>query len=400
MQDNLKHKWQSAIKLTSALLDKTRRIAESCPIGTENDYSRIGSIQEQWARDRISVRSSAQDRAEILKESTEFALNKGLQEWVMRVMFRSVWETVSSVNVLAQTLVDDPCLISARNIHALQRDLIDKIIDIPYIHRSGKSRQYLDYLGYVSLPRKLHYMSINLIQLVEDKTYIVCAKTAEFLDSLYSHLDIVKSRLDVDKENVQDGAEFVAIYARISDLTNLYVDLKNLFDTLPEKEVIAIFKEKIRKVPDLLTAFFVRRYYPKWGSWLTLSPEEQDKFNSQLKSWSNLDHKKKLRKGLFQYIDDDDFYKLTPMGLTISDIKSRCKILPTMYHYLSLYVHDSIGNPIHREQEWVESTEHLERWTMLRIGVIALYVAAAHYYDCADISHEMESLQRILLTDA
>lgn len=399
MQDNLKHKWQAAIKVTSEMLCETKRVVEACPIGTENDYRRIGSIQEQWARDRISVRSPAQDCDEFVKESTEFAVNKAMQEWVMRVMFRSVWETVSSVNVLAQTLVDDPCLISARNIHALQRDLIDKVIDISFIHRNGKSRQYLDYLCCVSLPRKMHYISFNPILLAEYKTHMVCANITNFLDLLDSHLGIVRSRLDVDRENVQDGAEFLAITARISDLTNLFVDLPNLFDTLPENEVMVIVKEKTHKVVDLFTAFFVKRYYPDLGEWLTLSPKEQDRFNSQLKSWSNLDHKKKLRKGLLQYIDDD-FYNLTPLGLTISDIKSRCKNLPTMYHYLSLYVHDSIGNPIHREQEWVESTEHLEHWTMLWIGVIALYVAAAHYYDCADISHEMESLQRILLTDA
>ena len=323
MLNNLIHKWQSAIKVISEMLCETKRIAEQCSIGTSNDTSRLDSIYEKRVGEGIpvSLHLPISYYSKIGKEANEFATNKGIQEWVMRVMFRSVWETAYCINTLTETFINNPNLISMRNVLVMQRDLIDKVIDVPFIHRSGKSHQYFDFQADVSYPQKM----------------LGCLP-----DSERHREDEWRTRMNQHIAN------------------------------------------------------FVRKYYPTWGDWMKLSPGEQEKkLHNQLKSWTKLKHKARLRDGLLLYIDEE-FYNLDTMGLTTSSIKEQCERLPYVYHLHSLYVHDSIENPIHREQGWKESSEQCGLWATLGICAFALYVAAAHYYDCAEIRHEMEGLQRTI----
>lgn len=137
MQDTLKHKWQAAIKLTSEMLCETKRVVESCPIGTEND-------------NHPSVRSQ-----------------------VMREMFISVWITVGDFNALAKRFIKNPGMSSTRNLYVIQRDLIDKIIDIPFIHLTGKGDQYSDFKGDVSLTKLFHDIVLNNSEYSSDEKEIV-----------------------------------------------------------------------------------------------------------------------------------------------------------------------------------------------------------------------------------
>lgn len=280
MLNNLRHKWQIAIKVISELLCATKRITEQC--------------------------------------SEEFTTEIGMQERVMQTMFKSVWETAHCIVLLAETVINNPTLISTRNIWVIQRDLIDKIIDIPFIHRCGKSRQYLDWESYVLTPQLLFHWHHNNLRHRKDKA----------------------------------------------------------------QEVRAYMNQSI--------AHFVQKYYPTWEDWMTFSPETQQKrLHRQLRNWSKLDHNAKLRKGLLLYIDEGFYnldYAFGTMGFTTSDVKEDCERLPQMHHMHSLFVHDSLRN-------WDRDVESYEG---LYICILALYVAAAHYYSCTGEPKKLENLQRII----
>ena len=402
MLNNLTHKWQIAIKVISELLCETKRITEQCSIGTSNDNARLDSIQAEWARERIPgpLLLPKSYCAEILKEAEEFTSNKAMQEWVMRVMFRSVWDTAYCIKTLAETFINTPNLISTRNICVMQRDLIDKIIDIPFIHRSGRGQQYLEFRSYVSSPQKmlhlLPYLLPDVIRHGGDKLDMFLESLVTLFDARFSVIRHSKNEMD-------------ATLAVIKDLIKLHADTVKLRDSLDnaiqhgEEEVQALkdsvqalIEDLMRKSMNQLIATFVEKYYPDWGNWIELSPaEQQKKLHNQLRSWTKLKHKTKLRDGLLQYVDED-FYNLDAIGFTNSYIKEQCERLPFAYHIHSLYVHDSIENSIHREQGWEESSSDYELWATLGICAFAIYVAAAHYYDCAEMCDEMEHLQRII----
>ena len=359
------------------MLCETKKTAEQCSIGTENDNARLDSIQAKWARDQIpgSLFLPKSYCSGILKEAEEFTINKAMQERVMRVMFRSTWDTAYCIKTLAETFINNPNLMSARNICVMQRDLIDKIIDIPFIHRSGKGQQYLEFRCYVSAPQRMFHILPDVRS--PDEMRVV----------LEEILELFCIRLNVTQHNI--GKMCTAL----EDILEMYHTLRKVRS---EDEMPAVVKKTMRAAMNQLIATFVEKYYPDWGNWLDLSPKEQtEKLKNQLKSWTKLNHKTKLRDGLLQYIDEG-FYNLDTMGFATSSIKEQCERLPFVYHLHSLYVHDSIENPIHRKQGWEESSSNYELWATLGICGFALYVAAAHYYDCAGMCDKMEHIQRII----
>ena len=377
MTNNLIHKWRTATKVISEMLCATKRTAEQCSLGTENDNARLDSIQAKWARDRIpgSLLLPKSYCSGILKEAEEFTSNKAMQERVMRVMFRSTWDTAYCIKTLAETFINNPNLMSARNICVMQRDLIDKIIDIPFIHRSGKSQQYLEFRCYVSAPQRMFHILSD------------ARSPDEMPAGLEDILELFCIRLNVTQHNIDK------MCTALEDILEMSHTLGKVRS---EDEMPAVVKKTMRAAMNQLIATFVEKYYPDWGNWLNLSPKEQtEKLKNQLKSWTKLNHKTKLRDGLLQYIDEG-FYNLDTMGFATSSIKEQCERLRFAYRLHSLYVHDSIENPIHRKQGWEESSSDYELWATLGICGFALYVAAAHYYDCAGMCDKMEHLQRII----
>ena len=377
MTNNLIHKWRPATKVISEMLCETKRTAEQCSIGTENDNARLDSIQAKWARDRIpsSLLLPESYCSGILKDAEEFTSNKAMQERVMRVMFRSTWDTAYCIKTLAETFINNPNLMSARNICVMQRDLIDKIIDIPFIHRSGKGQQYLEFRCYVSAPQRMFHILPDV------------RSPDEMRAVLEDILELFSIRINVTQHNI--GKMLTAL----KDILEMYHTLGKVRN---KGEISAVVKKTMRAAMNQLIATFVEKYYPDWGNWLDLSPKEQtEKLKNQLKSWTKLNHKTKLRDGLLQYIDEG-FYNLDTMGFATSSIKEQCERLPFAYRLHSLYVHDSIENPIHRKQGWEESSSNYELWPTLGICEFALYVAAAHYYDFAGMCDKMEHLQRII----
>lgn len=393
MQDNLIHKGQAVIRVISEMLCETRKVAENCSIGTSSDYARLNRIYEE-------------------KESYELAINTGTQEQVLRMMFRSVWETACSIKSLVETVVADPSQISLYNALVMQRGLIDKIIDIPFIHRSGKGHRYLDYYAYVSGPQRmvhnLRNILPNLIESGEDVSDCI-------VTMLEARLEAILHRSEIQRNVGLNGeAELGKAFAVLEVLARLHDDLAQLGEIIRdarehhnEDDVLATVKDKVHALTQRsmrdgmhqLIAIFVEKYYPKWGDWTKLSPEVQKKrLGKELKSWTDVRHRNKLEEGLLLYLKDDgDFYNLEAIGLTASYMEEACNHLPQRYHLHSLFAHGSIWNSTHVKQKWEESPNDIEILDVVRdICTTAIYVAAAHYYACADISDKMEPLQRII----
>ena len=403
MQDNLKHQWQSAIKVTSEMLDETKRVAENCSVGTteRENILRMNELAISFKKERISERMPKlivperyrnEIRNECQKDSTEYLLNRWHLEIAMREMLRSVWDTVCCVNSLAEIFVGNPSLISTRNVYGMQRDLIDKMIDIPFIHRNDKSRQYIDF-RLVSASRNFSYLLLENVRDYPEEVNVLTVRKGlvDFLDLLNRYRGLC--------EYNGDRTVDTAVREVMSDFIDMWDNIENFYNDLSDKDVRKMLREKTRSAENLFIAFYVKRYYPEWGDWMELSREEQEKRSKDLKLWSKLSHRQKLKEGLFRYIDgDDDFYNLNALGFKTSDMKTWCNRLPDIYHRLSLSVHDLLGNSIHTAQKWVENSEECEQWYTLNLCVIPLYVAATHFYRCAGISgnsDEMKSLQRM-----
>ena len=400
MQDNLKHKGQSVVEVISEMLCETRRVAEKCSIGTSSDDAQLNLIHEERVKKGIpkNLFLPPSYRAEIVIESHELAINTEMQERVMRIMFRSVWDTACCIKSLVETFVEDTSQISLRNALVMQRDLIDKIIDIPFIHRSGKGHQYLDFYAYVSAPQKMLHILPNLIEYGKDVS-------EDIIKMFEIRLEAILDRLAIRRSVGQNGADEVnkalgvlkvlakcgEECAKLGDRIRYAREHHRADDVQALKDEIREFgEESMRDGMNQLIAIFVEKYYPNWGDWIKLPPEEQQKkLHNQLKSWTKLKHKTKLRDGLLLYIDEG-FYNL-------DTIKEHCERLPYMYHLHSLYVHDSIWDSTHNKQGWEDSSTDSEILdVLLDICTTAIYVASAHYYDCAKISDKMEPLQRII----
>ena len=404
MQDNLKHKGRSVIRVISELLCETRRVAEKCSIGTSSDDAQLNLIYEERVRKGIpkNLFLPRSYCAEILIESHELTIDTAMQEWVMRIMFRSVWDTACCIKSLVETFVKDTSQISLRNALVMQRDLIDKIIDIPFIHRSGKGHQYLDFYAYVSAPQKmLHILPKilpNLMERGEDASKDIIKLFKIRLEAILDRLAIQRSVGQNGEDEVNKALGVIKVLAKcgeecakLGDRIRYAREHHRADDVQALKDDIRAFIEGLmRDATNQLIAIFVEKYYPNWGDWIKLHPEEQQKkLHNQLKSWTKLKHKTKLRDGLLLYIDEG-FYNL-------DTIKEHYERLPDTYHLHSLYVHDSIGDSTHHEQEWEESSTAAEILDVLQdICATAIYVASAHYYDCAKISDKMEPLQRII----
>ena len=400
MQDNLKHKGRSVIRVISEMLCETRRVAEKCSIGTSSDDARLNLIYEESARKGIpkNLYLPRSYCAAILEESHELATNAEMQERVMRIMFRSVWDTSCCIKFLVETFVEDTSQISLRNALVMQRDLIDKIIDIPFIHRSGKGHQYLDFYAYVSAPQKMLHILPNLIEYGKDVSEDIIKMFEIRLEAILDRLAIRRSVGQNGEDEVNKALGVLKVLAKcgeecakLGDRIRYAREHHRADDVRALKDEIQEFgEESMRDGMNQLIAIFVEKYYPNWGDWIKLPPEEQQKkLHNQLKSWTTLKHKTKLRDGLLLYIDEG-FYNL-------DTIKEHCEKLPYTYHLHSLYVHDSIRDSTHHEQEWEESSTAAEILDVLQdICATAIYVASAHYYDCAKISDKMESLQRII----
>ena len=400
MQDNLKHKGQSVVEVISEMLCETRRVGEKCSIGTSSDDAQLNLIHEERVKKGIpkNLFLPPSYRAEIVIESHELAINTEMQERVMRIMFRSVWDTACCIKSLVETFVEDTSQISLRNALVMQRDLIDKIIDIPFIHRSGKGHQYLDFYAYVSAPQKMLHILPNLIEYGKDVS-------EDIIKMFEIRLEAILDRLAIRRSVGQNGADEVnkalgvlkvlakcgEECAKLGDRIRYAREHHRADDVQALKDEIREFgEESMRDGMNQLIAIFVEKYYPNWGDWIKLPPEEQQKkLHNQLKSWTTLKHKTKLRDGLLLYIDEG-FYNL-------ETIKEHCERLPYMYHLHSLYVHDSIWDSTHNKQGWEDSSTDSEILdVLLDICTTAIYVASAHYYDCAKISDKMEPMQRII----
>lgn len=347
MQDNLKHQWQSAIKVTSEMLDETKRVAENSSFGTEepDNILRIGLLQTLIQAKRTSERMPklivpewyhTEIHTEILNDSEESVLNQWHLEIAMRDMFRSVWDTVRCVNSLAEIFVNNPALISTRNIYVMQRDLIDKIIDIPYIHLQEKSRQYLEFLSYVSAPRRLSSLILGNIKYFPEKLTIIRSGLIDFL-ILLSRYRYFCEHIDGDRKAVSE---------LISEVEDLHNDIGELYKDHSDKNLRERLKAVLCGSENLFLELYTRRYHPD---------EDGTKLsNEELKSWIDVDYSQKLKEGLLQYIDDD-FYNFNALGFKTSEMKDWCSRLPTAHHRFSLYVHDLLGNSIHTEQKWTEN---------------------------------------------
>ena len=392
MQDTLKHQWQTAIKVNSDMLDETKRVAENSSFGTEepDNILRIGLlqtlIQEKRTSERMPKFIEAESycneiRNEIQKGSEEFVLNQFSLEVAMRDMFRSVWDTVCCVNSLAEIFVNNPALISTRNIYVMQRDLIDKIIDIPFIHFKDKSRQYLEFRTFVDAPRKLSsFLLGNMKYSLEELTVSTIRGGLEDVLKLLVRYQFFCEHINGDREAVSE---------LISDFTDLHDNIEKLCKDLSDKNLRKKVNAKLRRAENLFLELYTKRYHP--------DKDITELSNKELKSWIDVEHPQKLKEGLLQYIDDD-FYSFNALGFKTSEMKEWCDKLPTMYNRCSLYVHDFIGNPTYTEQKWVENPEECVKWDVLQVSAIALYVAATHFYDCTEISRDsddMKSLQQM-----
>lgn len=414
MQENLRHKGQAVIRVISEMLCETRKVAENCSVGTSSDNARLNRIYEENARKGIqkSLLLRREYCAEVLKESHELAINTGTQERVLRMMFRSVWETACSIKSLVETFVADPSQISLYNALVMQRDLVHKIIDIPFIHRSGKGHQYLDYYIYVSGPQRmvhnLRNILPNLIESGEDVSDCIVTMFEVRLGAILHRYEIQRN------VGLNGEAELGEAFAVCEVLVRFHDNLAQLDEIIRDAlehdraedvpatvkdKVHALIQETLHEAMHQLIATFVEKYYPQWGDWTKLSPEVQKKrLEYQLNSWTNTRRTKKKDEGLLLYLKDDgDFYNLEAIGLTASYMEKACNYLPQRYHMHSLFAHGSIWNSTHEKQKWEESPNDLEILDVVRdICTTAIYVAAAHYYDCADISDKMEPLQRII----
>ena len=409
MQDTLLHKWQSAICVISEILDETKSVVEQCSIGTLNDNARLDSIQEQWATDRISTQINLLDpesyRNEVLKDAEEFTNDKAIQEQVMRAMFRSVWTTVRNIRTLSEDFIDNSNLSSLRNIFTIQRDLVDKIIDMPFIHCNNKGRQYLEYQIYVSGPQKMcdivRKMIPEMIQSEDNRMEAVLnGIKGLFNTSMAYHI----------KEN--DIKSAVRVYQDCAKISEDFTTLGETLDTIqdPLGDEMHALKDKVHATIEEMMyrgihhsiAIYVAKYYSHWGDWLDLSPEIQDKKirGSSLGAWiskNKWDHAAKLDHGLLPNIDKN-FYKFESINFSTSEVRRQCSRLPRTYHLHSLYAHDSFANSIYiEEQEWVESVEECQSWPVLGFSILSLYVAASHFYNCAELDEKcIERLRQII----
>lgn len=398
MQDTLKHQWQTAIKVNSDMLDETKRVAENSSVGTSeiDNILRIGSNQlKDWTSEPMSqlilperyhneIRNANQDKF------TDSVLNRWYLEVAMRDAFRSVWDTVFCVNSLAELFVDNPDLISTRNILGMQRDLVDKIIDIPFIHLNKKGRQYIEFRHFVYGSRKFSYLLLENTRNYPEELNVLTVRKGlvDFLDLL--------NRYRVFCEDNGDRETVTKVCEVMLDFIDMYNNIENFYNDLPDKDVRKMLGAKMRSAENLLIARYVKRYYPEWGDWTKLSREEQEKRSKDLKSWSKLKLRQKLPKGLLRYIDgDDDFYNLSVAGFKTSDMNTWCRRLPDIHHRFSGEVHDLVSNPIHNEREWVENSAECEQWHMLNLCVIALYVAATHLYHFAGISRDSDETKSL-----
>ena len=406
MLDTRKH-GQFVVDVISEMLDETKRVAENCSVGTTNDDV-PQAIYEEIARRRIPEnlylpRSYA---ADILEESYELVTNAELEKLVLRRMFRSVWDTAYSVKSHIENFIKDPRRVSLRNALVMQRDLIDKIIDIPYIHRSGKGHQYLDFYTYVSAPQKMLDILPDIFPtLVERGEDIIgdtmLPTTRAILDPILLRLNIRRSvgLSGIDEQDVTTISGVFKIlvesHAKCTELNNRIRDAREHHS---EDDVLALTKEWTfdlveglrRDMMHQLIAVFVRKYYhDDWGNWLDIPPDDQKKkLRGKLNSWTKLRQEQKLPKGLIPYIED---------GFYNGGITEHCARLPYKYHLHSLHVHDSIWDSTHNKQEWEESSNSADILDVLLDGCAsAIYVASVHYYDCAGIRHELKLLRRIL----
>ena len=390
MRDTLKHQWQTAIKVNSDMLDETKRVAENCSVGTaeRENILRMNELAISFEKELISERMPKlivpewyrnEIENEIQKDSEEFISNQSSPEVAMRDLFRSVWDTVCCVNSLAEIFVNNPALISTRNIYVMQRDLIDKIIDIPFIHLQDKSRQYLEFLSYVTAPRRLSSLILGNIKYFPEKLTIIRSGLIDFL-ILLSRYRYFCEHIDGDRKAVSE---------LISEVEDLHNDIGELYKDHSDKNLRERLKAVLCGSENLFLELYTRRYHPD---------EDGTKLsNEELKSWIDVDHGQKLRDGLRHFIDDD-FYNFSALGFEPSEVEDWYKRLPTMYNRHSLSVHDSIGNPTYIEQKWTENPKDYTESHVLQVSATALYVAATHFYDCTEISRDsddMKSLQQM-----
>lgn len=406
MQDTRKH-GQFVVDVISEMLDETKRVAENCSVGTTSDDVRQALIYEEIARKGIpeNLYLPRSYCAEMLEESHELVTKAEMEERVLRRMFRSVWDTAYSIKSHIETFIKDPRQISLRNALVMQRDLIDKIIDIPFIHRSGKSHQYLDFYAYVSAPQKMLHILPDILPSVvergEDIGDTILPMTKAIMDPILLRLDIRRSvgLSGLDEQDVttilgviEILAEFHAECTKLNDRIRDAREHHNVDDVLAwtKEWTLDLVQGLRRDMMHQLIAVFVRKYYhDDWGDWLEIPPDDQKKkLKGKLNSWTKLRQEQKLPKGLIPYIED---------GFYNGGITEHCARLPDKYHLHSLHAHDSIWDSTHNKQEWEESSNSADILdVLLDVCASAIYVASVHYYDCAGIRHELKSLRRIL----
>lgn len=413
MQNNLKKEGQFAAKVISEMLSETKKVVESCPVGTLNDPGSIrnqifaATIEEELPEVLILPDSY---KAEVLLNADEKAHSKELESLALRRMFRSVWDTVYAVKSLIEISFENPIELSLRNALVIQRDLLDKIADIPYVHRNNKGCQYVEFNEYVATPQ----LSITTlpeipVNIMEDFIIGLWQKLNTWFDSALrppqSRIVILQSHgQNADAEIAQINAveearhkvtkkwetEEMALRANIPSAEE-HDGIKGV-QSLIESSIYKLAKESIHETRQQLIAIFVEKYYPTWGNWLDMPDEVQKKkLHHKLSRWTTAKHKVRVRDGLVLYVEDG-FYNL--------DIKKEhCERLPYAYHLDSLHVHDAMWDATHLMQEWKVSGYHTyEHLIALRdMCATALYVASAHYYECAGLSDNMETLRRMMI---
>lgn len=405
MLDTRKH-GQFVVDVISEMLDETKRVAENCSVGTTSDDVRQALIYEEIARKGIpeNLYLPRSYCAEMLEESHELVTKAEMEERVLRRMFRSVWDTAYSIKSHIETFIKDPRQISLRNALVMQRDLIDKIIDIPFMHRSRKSHQYLDFYAYVSAPQKMLHILPDILPSVVERgediigdTILPMAKAV--MDTIQQRIDVRRSvGLSVENEIGEALGVTEILVKHHAECTKLKDRIRSAREHHDAADVLAWTKEwtldlvqgLMHDMMHQLIAIFVRKYYhDDWGNWLDIPPEDQEKkLKGKLNSWTKLRQEQKLPKGLIPYIED---------GFYNGGITEHCARLPYKYHLHSLHAHDSIWDSTHNKQEWEESSNSADILdVLLDVCASAIYVASVHYYDCAGIRHELKSLRRIL----
>lgn len=371
MENKLKLQWQATTNLISELLCETKQVVQQCSVGTLAHDLRLGVIRTAKAREIIpqNLELPIWFLNEKKREVEEFVMKIAMSEHAMRQMFRSVWDTAFNIKTLATAFIDNPNLMSTRNMLSIQRDLLEKTIDIPFVQRKDKGRQYLDHYCYVEVPEQMHQLFKDIWNPNE----------------LYKQIEHpIRMLLDVKRMCKKYG-----VTQRDSEKTDLILmHIQNLEQTL--KEIVSSQTSTIPTIPsneletivESLGAIFVEAYCP-------------EKKKPPKKDWAIERLETRLEEGLLHYTVEG-YYDFESIEMRTNDVKIMFQSLPSIRRNHHKHVHDVFKNPTYTRQGWEENEIDNNQWQMLMHTIVAIYVSASHFYDCAGIMDKIENLRKIL----